>query len=364
MVKTSQFAPLLAEVEAYFQRYVSFPSPDYAFAGALYAAATHLWPHFDAFPYMVITSATKRSGKTRFSEVLSFVAANARNLAGITPATVFRMIKDEKPTLIIDEAESLSGESAGMMRTVLNVGYRRGQTVPRTEKNQIVQFDVYCPKVFILIGDVFDTLRDRSIIIRMKRAEAPQRFLYEIAKNDGEALRDKLADVLTDRRDMVIDNYMQHEGLDFLPDRDEEIWLPLFAVCSLLAPERLTELKRVAVDMATEKTQDVRRYIESRDDEAAAADDEYARRLLRDLLEAMGTAKHLFTADALPALHGLTTAPWRKYKGEGLTAIEMSNLLSRFNLRPKLIKVNSKRKDEKVARGYRREDVEAALKGA
>ena len=145
-VHVQQARALFAEMKDFITGYVTFPNDDdYALVASLWAAATYLWPHFDAFPYLVITSDTKRSGKTRFSEILSFLCSNSRNMAGMTAATVFRTIRDEQPTMFIDEAESLSGESADTMRTVLNVGYRRGQTIPRVEKNRVVQWPAYCP---------------------------------------------------------------------------------------------------------------------------------------------------------------------------------------------------------------------------
>jgi hypothetical protein len=54
---------IIEEIESYLAGYVSFADPAYAFVIALWLAATHTWLSFDAFPYLVVTSATKRSGK-------------------------------------------------------------------------------------------------------------------------------------------------------------------------------------------------------------------------------------------------------------------------------------------------------------
>lgn len=360
--KLSPTAATLVAVERYLSTYVTFPVAEYAFVGALWAAATYLWPHFDAFPYLVITSDTKRSGKTRFSEVLSFVSSNARNMAGMTAATLFRSIRDEQPTMFIDEAESLSSEAASMMRSVLNVGYRKGQTIPRMGKNGVEEWPAYCPKAFILIGDVYDTLRDRSIIIRMRRGAPAERFVYDVATAAGKVLGAQLHEFATEHQTKVMECYVKHAGLPFLPDRDEEIWMPLFAICQTYAPERLDELTRIAVDMATEKTLPARVHTTLHGAEEEAEADEYARRLLVDLHTVMNGARSLFTADALSALLELPTGPWRKFKGTGLTPIDMANLLSRFGVEPKVIRVGGKQPDARVARGYRRDDVSAAVK--
>lgn len=347
-------------VQAFYEQYVTLGSPDYTFAAALWTLGTFLWPHFDAFPYLVITSMTKRSGKTRFGEVMSFVSSNPRSFAAMTPATLFRSIRDENPTLFLDEAETLSSETADTMRAVLNAGYRRGQTIPRVSKKGVEEWPAYCPKVFILIGDVFDTLRDRSIIVTMQRAEPKMRFVYDHARAEGQALRERAASVVEEYQGVIVEHYQRHAGLPFLTDRDEEIWLPLFAVCEVLAPDRLGELQRVSADLSTEKTSESRRYVNLLGAEKAAEDDEYARRLLRDLRTVMNADPVIFTAAALDRLKALPTGPWRKYRGEGLTAIDMGNLLSRFGLAPKVIRTGG-RKRAKIARGYRRPDVEKAL---
>lgn len=362
----AELAATVRAMEAYLARYVTFTDgAAYTFALALWAAATHLWPDFDAFPYLTITSDTKRSGKTRLSEVLSFLSANSKNMAGMTAATLFRSIRDDNPTIFIDEAETLSSESADVMRSVLNVGYRRGQTIPRMGKAGVEEWPAFCPKVFVLIGDVFDTLRDRSIIIRMQRGQAPSRFLYEPAKADGEGLRDQVHEHVSTYKDRIIDAYMTHAGLSFLQDRDEEIWLPLFAVCAVLCPDRVTELTRVAVDMATEKSVTARRHteIQMQAAEREASDTEYSERLLTDsaLVFLTSKHKHMHTHALLDALHALPTGPWRKFRGEGLSAIDMANLLDRYGVKPRLVRGGTGRAS-KVGRGYRRADIDAAAK--
>jgi hypothetical protein len=351
---------IVPDMTAYLNKYMTFPNPDYATTLTLWTLATHMWPSFDAFPYLTITSATKRSGKTRLSELLSFTAANAVNTAAMTAAAMFRTIAQDSPTLIVDEAEELSSEAADMMRTVINVGYRRGQTIKRVGPKGIEDFPVYCPKVFILIGDTFDTLRDRSIVITMMRGNAPCRFVYDVASAEGNELRDRAADLISENAGKVMEVYRTHTGLPFLPDRDEEIWLPLFSVCQVLAPDMVEELKRIAVDLATEKTAEARNYITLKGAEIDAANDEYADMLLRDLRALLKGRDFILTSDALPALKEIPTSPWRKFRGEGLTAIDMANLLSRFGVHPKQKKIGGR--NGRVQRGYARDQVSKAMR--
>lgn len=359
---------MLAEVETFLKRYVSFQDAETSFALSLWTAATFLWPHFDAFPYMLITSETKRSGKTRLSELLSFACSNPFNATGVTPATVFHKIRDDKPVMFIDEAESLSSDAADVMRAVMNAGYRNGQVVPRMGKGGVVEeWPVYCPKVFILIGDTTDTLRDRAIIIKMKRAEAPSRFLYAIAQGEGAAIRENLSAMVFEMKERIMAAYYNAKGLPFLQDRDEEIWMPLYAIASVMCPERMDDFVRLSVDMATIKTLPIRKHTTLAGAEQDAQAEEYRDRLLCDVglvLKEAGT-KAIGTAELLKALHALATGPWRKFRGTGLDAMDMANLLKTFGVEPKLVRFQAAKRgvhNGKVARGYSKKDVDAALK--
>lgn len=363
---------IVESLVTFYEKYVTFSNPGHALALALWSLATYLWPHFDAFPYLVITADTKQAGKTRCAELLSFTSSNSRFSAGSSPAALFRAVTGEKPTLFMDEAEaSLSGETADVMRQFLNAGYRKGQTLDRADRNAeggIMRWDVYCPKVFILIGDVFDTLRDRSIVIRMRRAEPKSRFLYTPVQEEGARIGEMAKLLADEHSQQITEAYRTHGGLSFLPDRDEEIWTPLFAVAQVFVPERVEALKSLAVDMATEKTAPARRYTQLMQDEDAMLEEQYSKRLLEDILLVMepesGTRhngqRRVFTKDVLERLYALPLGPWRKFRGVGLTAHDIANMLNRFGVSPRSIRIGGT-KNGKVLKGYREEDIQQAL---
>lgn len=357
---TAARSSIVHAIETYLARYASFSNPDYPFVVALWVVGTYLFSHFDAFPYLVITSDTKRSGKSRLGvDLMGFLAHNPQNITGVTAASVYRLIADDNPpTIIIDEAETLSRESESNTRAVLNAGYRRGSTVPRMNASgELEHWPVYCPKVFILIGDVYDTLRDRSIPIRMHRATPRERFVWNAAQGEGREIAARVALAVKERDSDAAVAYARHQGLAFLTDRDEEIWTPLAVVCALFAPDRLAELHRVAVDVATEKTAPAHRHVELKDAEADATNAEYAERLLSDMVTVTGGDSQLYSADAIERLHAIPTAPWRKFRGTGLTAIDLGNIMERFDVHPKMIRTGSKKNNARVARGYRLTDL-------
>ena len=63
---------IVEELEALFSRFLAL-SLGLALVLALWSVATHLYELFDAFPYLAITSPTKRCGKTRVWELLGLV---------------------------------------------------------------------------------------------------------------------------------------------------------------------------------------------------------------------------------------------------------------------------------------------------
>jgi Protein of unknown function (DUF3631) len=357
---------IISRIEKFINEYVKFTDA-YSLPIALWVMATYVFSSFDAFPYMVITAETKRSGKTRLAEMISFCCSNPRFFTAMTPSTMFNIIEAEHPTVIFDEAETLSGESQSVMSQVLNAGYRKGTRIPRmVGKDQWKEYDTYSPKIFILIGDVRDTLRDRSIIVRMRRAvgnEIPARFVHETVKSAGETLREDISELVQMNADMITQSYLDHAGISFLTDRDEEIWTPIFTMAQVFCPSRIPELERIAVDMATEKTAPKRRYVELQSSEDSSQDDEYALRLLEDMIIVMN-GKPISSQDAVTRLREIPTAPWRKFRGDGITMHNIADMLSRFGVRSSTIRIGSAKKGDNrnVFKGYKPEQVREAIK--
>lgn len=355
---------LVNDIMAFFRKYVVFTDELMALPIAMWTIMTYMFREFDAFPYMVVTAATKRSGKTRLGvELMQFIAHRPEPFGAMSASSMFRIIEEEHPTLLIDEAEKLNGEAASELRSVLNVGYRTGSKVAKTIGNEVVKFDTYCPKTIVLIGDVYDTLRDRSIIIRLRRSDSPMRMMHAIASKEGQALRERIVAALVEVKDDIVNNYMKAERLEFLNDRDEEIWSPLFCACKVFAPNRVEDLKRIAVDIATEKTVDASSYTKSKEAESQAQQDEYSRWLLCDMAAVMGGA-NTSSVELVEKLKALTTSPWRKFRGgDGINPDMVAELVDVFGLKPGSVRVGKGKSgsNANVVKGYKASDVKAAI---
>jgi hypothetical protein len=353
-IANSHGEQLLEDLEKYFRGYAVL-APSLPLILGLWAVATHLFESFDCFPYLAITSPTKRCGKTRTGELLEFVCASPLRTVGISVAALFRVIQKKKPTLLIDEAESLRGrdERTSMLREILNVGYKRGQKVIRCEGGngkayQPREFETFCPKVLILIGALPETLGDRCIPIQMKRHVQEKLERFRIARVKAETRPIQAAAKEWARRNRAqVERWYNTNDVTCLVDREAELWLPLFAVCFVAAPGRVAELEAIAQQLSGMK--------------AASESADFGIRLLADIrefFEAHGDER-VTTTDVLSALNGIQESPWPTWSnGRGLESRSLSRLLRSFGIQPKNLRLDETR----VAKGYEKIDFVDAWK--
>lgn len=338
--------------------YMYFTDPNVALVAALWAINTWVFKRFDAVPYLCVTAATKQAGKTRLMELLQMVSQNGRMFGAMTPAAMFRLLEafDSNLTIYFDEAESLSSAAAGVMRTVMNTGYRRGQTIPRTlPGGKVAEFPVFSPKCFALIGDVNDTLRDRSIVLTVERGKPMRDFDRSSAEGEAKALVELIRHSFT-----VVPTAAPPS---FLSGRDREIWAALFGVAEALKLDKVTmdALIRAAADLTAAKTAPARRYVEMAGSETEATDSAYAERALADLSGVLRDGeKSIFSATAVARMRELASGPWRTFRGVGLTEITLANLVSRFGVQTKNIRGGADGKSV-VRKGYSVKDIKASL---
>ncbi len=360
---------VIGEAEKYLRSYLSFPDGKYFLPLALFTALEHCWNEcFDEVPYLSVGAAVKSAGKTRVLELLSFLGGEGRTIlvgGSITEAALYTEIEEGK-TILIDESERLHNPSSSF-RPILNGGYRRGQHVYRKNGGQNVKFSTYCPKVFSHIGDLYDSLRDRCIVVHMQRTMGGGRKEYDrpVAQAEGNAIGERMQETISTRLEEIRKAYRQyHEmypSLGFLRDRDKEIWKPLFSLCQMLAPSRIPELERSAIDIATLKTLPIRRFDALAEEEKKSEEMEYAERLITDAISIMDGHERMATSELVQRLRALGTSPWRAYRGSGITddasgAMLLASLLKHFGVEPRTIRVRSKGEVSSTAKGYRRAD--------
>jgi len=342
-------AAVVRDLEDFLTRYVILPERT-ALPLALWVLMTHTFDLFDAVPYLLINSPAPRCGKTRLLECLELVASEPRRASNVSEAALFRMIQKLSPTLLLDEAETLSGKSerAEYLLQILNAGNRRGAVVTRCTGQgaylDAEDFSVFCPKVLAGIGNFPQTITDRAIVIAMQRrkdSEAVARFLYRQVEPVGKTLSDRASAFVTQRREEIGAAY-EAAALDFISDRDAESWAPLFAILSVVAPKRLPEL-RVCAERLT--------HLKS----ANAEDDSLALRLLSDVRDVWPEAElKVFTADLLKRLKGIEDGPWAS--DERFDGRKLSRLLRPFGVTAATVRIGTE-----TRKGYTWQDAEAAF---
>ena len=343
-----QALDVIAAAESFIRRYVVLPA-GIALVITLWCAATYLADLLECFPYLALLSPMKRCGKTRCLEVLELLCARPWRGTAPSPASLYRMMAD-CPTLLLDEVEGLkagknASETQQAIMAVLNAGHRRGATVPRCAgKDQHLEFfPVYGPKVFAAIGALPDTLADRSIILHMQRRAKNQpieRFLFGRAKEEAAPICKAMAAWVTKNGASVRTLYARMGDLGFLDDRDADLWMPLFAVCSLAAPHRLADLKQSALALSARKQED-------------DTEDSLPLRLLADIKTVWpADLLHLSTAGLLDKLRSLDDSQWAEYE---ITPRKLSKWLRPFGLGPRQVRVANG-----TLKGYVRERIEAA----
>jgi hypothetical protein len=169
-------ANLLDGVFRFVQRYVSL-SESQARVVTLWILHTYCLDAAYYTPYLAITSAEKQCGKSRLLEVLEAFAWNPLRTASISPSALYRAVEKWKPTLLIDEADAAfrgNRETIEALRGVLNAGFQRGlyavRSVGQGTKMEPEKFSTFGAKAIAAIGEILETVGDRSIPIEMKRA--------------------------------------------------------------------------------------------------------------------------------------------------------------------------------------------------
>jgi len=242
-----------------------------------------------------------------------------------------------------------NNERADQLREILNAGYRRGQVVLRCERKgdrfELAKYNVYCPKVLVLIGTLNDTLADRCIPIVMRRRRAAEkvgRFFYALAKRQARPVLKEIQAWAKASRSKV-KRHLRKDP-DFLEDREAELWQPLFAVCRVAAPKRLEELQRVALCISRGKQ---------------AEDADFGILLLRDIREVFVQSgeERLSSERLFVELNAIQESPWPSWsRGRGLDARSLARLLRPFKIEPHNLRLPG----DSVCKGYQKDDFEEA----
>jgi hypothetical protein len=231
----------IADAARFLGTYIVMPTESLLLIAA-WVAAAWLYDKWDRFPHLVITSPEKRCGKTTLLDLLALIVPRPRPTTNLSPAVLYRLVTHDRPTLLMDESQSLSrrgSEASEVIREILNAGISKGAVVLRCggeRCEEIQEFSVYSPKVIALIGALDSVLADRCLPIELNRktgADAVQRYRSRVVEPIGRKLHDRLEQWAVAHGETAAQVYDDLEPFPIDNDRMAELLLPLQAVLSL-----------------------------------------------------------------------------------------------------------------------------------
>jgi putative DNA primase/helicase len=323
----------VADVAAFVGRYIVMPDEVLMVASA-WTAAAWLSDVWDRFPHLAITSPEKRCGKTHLLQLLELVTPNAVNTSSISPAAIYRLIESRKPTLLLDEAQSLKrgGETADALNELLCAGIDRHAKVYRCSRegdNEVQSFSAYSPKVIALIGNLNGVLADRCLPLSLKRktTERVEQYRTRTVVPLGQALREKLEKWATDKAAEVTKVYERVEPFDIANDRLAELLMPLQAVMEVVDVERLEVLRNYA------------QLLDAKDREAERMSPGVriltaCKEIFAQVKATENGVKYLRNRELITKLIERSEEPWAKFsRGEPITAEALANLLRPYGVK-------------------------------
>ena len=345
---------LLADLRDVINRYVVLPEMA-AEALALWIVHTYAFTLRQVTTYIGVVSPEKRCGKTTLLELLGSFAREAVAAANISPSALFRVIEEDQPTLIIDEADTfLQGRDE--MAGILNAGYRKGNSYVvrvadgklrkpgaggRKAGSQLVKYSCWCPKVMAAIGRLPETLADRCIVITMQR-KMPGEKCERLRDLDATPYRRRCADFVEHHRDALAT--ARPEIPSALNDRAADIWEPLLAIADL-APGDWPQLARqaaLALSASSDEEMTLLAYF------------------IHDIRNYMVAARvdRILSRELVEACNEVHDRPWEDLRTRReINEWWISRQMRQLGIRPKYLRTG-----KSVARGYTLSDIEAAFR--
>lgn len=340
---------LLNKLRAALAKYAVLPSPEAYDAVTCYIAATYAQPAWEHATRLAILSPEKRCGKSRLLDLIEATCHEPLITVNISSAALVRSIGADPPTLLLDEADTVFGKKTADqhedLRGILNAGHQRNR--PYIRWDATAKMPERCPTfamaVLAGIGDLPDTIMDRSVIVRMRRRApgevvAPYRrrrdepALRELGDRIGEWIRANMRKLADAEPEMPVE------------DRAADTWEPLVAVGDLAGgdwPERIRSACRAMVSAA--------------DDDSSESSLRLT--LLRDLRTVFGDAQNLHTSTILARLHALEDSPWGDLYGRPMTSNDLAKMLKPYEVKPVDVRETGTGPNRK---GYRRADLHGA----
>jgi Protein of unknown function (DUF3631) len=275
-------------------------------------------------PFLMFTSPEMRCGKSTALSLLYRTSPRTVFASNISPASLFRYIDSCHPVLLIDEADTFARDDE-QLRGILNSGHSRDTAfVIRCEgdDNTPKEFSTWSPKAIAAIGKLAATLRDRAIILPMKRKKPGER-VAKLRAQDGEpfvTLRRKAARWAGDNLEVL--KAARPGPTETLNDRAQDNWELLFAIADLAGGDWPKLARNAALSLTGAEIEDATLKVQ-----LLAA--------IKSVFEALAVDR--VSSETLVAeLVKDSDEPWAVYgkAGKPISQRQVASLLSEFKIKP------------------------------
>ena len=256
-------------------------------------------------------------------DVLEKLVPRGIRTENVTTAVLVRLVDAQKPTLLVDEADTfLKGNEEP--RGALNAGHRRGGQHLRCEGdgNDLRAFKTFAPVAIAGIGRLHGTLADRSIQISMRRRVSSEEITHFRQDRPGvmSELARKCARWAGDNFDALV--AVDQDMPEFLLNRAGDNWRPLFTVADHAGGEW------------PERVRDVARSLNRAKDETSIRVQLLAD--IKDIFEDRG-GERLSSSVICDALAEKEESPWSEWgrPPKSITPATLARQLVHFGIKPK-----------------------------
>lgn len=325
-------AAVLDAVVRQVRRHVALPAHG-DIVLALWLVHTHFIESLRFTPYLWLTSPTKQCGKTTVLELCELLSLRPWRLSNPTGAAMFRVIQEERPTLLLDEIDTVSGPRLEDLTGILNDGFQAGGKVARCvgDNHDVKTFSVFSAKALAGIGTTLqDATRSRCIRLPMARATGDALAGLTTLRTDraeqwASPLRAQIARLSDDTRAQLADAMQDDTAVPMptgIDGRDAQCWEPLLAIADLGGPAWAADARAACVALVTA------RRVED--------DGDVRVRLLRNV-RAYFTEHRTDAATSKALIAWLVedeSRGWAEYRGRELTPESLARLLKPFTVAP------------------------------
>jgi hypothetical protein len=313
---------LLTAIIAQFRRYVIM-SDDVAIGIAVWTMWARVHEIAVHSPLLVITSAEPDGAKTTTLGVVKYLSRRPYTQAEPTGPSLYRLVDQLHPTLIIDDADKLFPRKPDLAH-IVNVSWTRGTTIPRTIRGVVYRFDPFCPKALGLVGlDLPRTTVSRALICKLYPplpGETFEDFRHE-DDDDFRTLRRKLMRWAADNA-AALQDAKPTMPIGFR-NRQAANWRLLLAIADLAGASIAKQAREAAVKLAAKRRQPSEgiRLL-------AALREMFSKRMLTP-----------WTSDEIEVrLNADKDGEWADFRGHGpISKRQIAVLLDPFDIHPQVI---------------------------